>query len=69
MDEKPAFSLETLNDKKIEDCIHDIRSYQVMLDSDIAYFFGVETKYLNRQTKRNSNRFPEDFVFSYLQRK
>ena len=63
MDEKPAFSLQTLNDKKIEDCIHDIRGYQVMLDSDIAYFFGVETKYLNRQTKRNSNRFPEDFCF------
>lgn len=63
MDEKPAFSLQTLNEKRIEDCIYDIRGYQVMLDSDIAYFFGVETKYLNKQMKRNSNRFPEDFCF------
>lgn len=34
-----------------------------MLDSDVAYFFGVETKYLNRQMKRNIERFPEDFCF------
>ncbi len=63
MDKKPTFSLQTLNDKKIEDCIYDVRGHQVMLDSDIAYFFGVETKYLNKQMKRNSNRFPEDFCF------
>lgn len=34
-----------------------------MLDSDVAYFFGIETKYLNRQMKRNMERFPEDFCF------
>ena len=63
MDKKPTFSLQTLNDKKIEDCIFDIRGHQAMLDSDIAYFFGVETKHLNRQMRRNKNRFPEDFCF------
>lgn len=34
-----------------------------MIDSDVAYFFGVETKYLNRQMKRNIERFPEVFCF------
>ncbi len=63
MNKNPHFSLQTLNDKKIEELIYDIRGYQVMLDSDIAYFFGVETKYLNKQMKRNINRFPEDFCF------
>ena len=34
-----------------------------MLDSDIADFFGIETKYLNKQMKRNIARFPDDFCF------
>ena len=34
-----------------------------MIDSDVAFFFGIETKYLNRQIKRNIERFPEDFCF------
>ena len=46
--------------KSIDECIYTIRNYQVMLDSDIAFFFGVETKNLNRQMKRNIDRFPED---------
>ena len=33
-----------LNDKSLEECIYNIRGQQVMLDSDVAYFFGVETK-------------------------
>lgn len=49
--------------KKIEDCIYTFRGEQVMLDSDIAAFFEVETKNLNKQMKRNINRFPEDFCF------
>ena len=48
---------------EIEKCIYNIRGQQVMLDSDIAYFFGVETKNLNKQMKRNLDRFPEDFCF------
>ena len=54
--------LEFIN-KSIDECIYTIRNYQVMLDSDIAFFFGVETKNLNRQMKRNIDRFPEDFCF------
>ena len=34
-----------------------------MLDSDIAVLFNVETKNLNKQMKRNINRFPDDFCF------
>ena len=36
---------------------------QVMLDSDVAYFFGVGIKNLNLAMKRNKQRFPEDFCF------
>ena len=34
-----------------------------MLDSDLATLYGVETKVLNQAVKRNSQRFPEDFMF------
>lgn len=34
-----------------------------MLDSDLAKLYGVETRYLNKQVKRNSDRFPEEFMF------
>lgn len=51
------------NDRNIEKCIFNIRGQQVMLDSDIASFFEIETKNLNKQMKRNSKRFPEDFCF------
>ncbi|MDE5888271.1 MAG: ORF6N domain-containing protein [Muribaculaceae bacterium] len=34
-----------------------------MLDSDLAGLYGVETKVLNQAVKRNSQRFPEDFMF------
>ena len=47
----------------IESKIFVCRGLQVMLDSDIATMFGVETGHLNRQMKRNKNRFPEDFCF------
>ena len=47
----------------IESKIFVCRGLQVMLDSDIATMFGVETGRLNRQMKRNKNRFPEDFCF------
>ena len=63
MSDSQLFSLSTLNDKKIEECIYNIRGYQVVLDSDIAMFFGVETRRLNEQMRRNADRFPEDFCF------
>ena len=40
-----------------------IRGQQVMLDFDLAFLYGVETKALNQAVKRNINRFPEDFMF------
>lgn len=51
------------SNKNIEDCIYNIRGQQVMLDSDIAAFFDVDTKRINEQMKRNKARFPEDFCF------
>jgi len=40
-----------------------IRGQKVMLDADLAEVYGVPTKRLNEQMKRNASRFPEDFVF------
>ena len=48
---------------KIENLIYKVRGKQVMLDSDLAKLYGVETKYLNRQVKRNIERFDDDFMF------
>ncbi len=47
----------------IRDLIHTVRGMQVMLDSDLAPLYQVETKNLNRAAKRNEDRFPEDFRF------
>ncbi|MDE6393160.1 MAG: ORF6N domain-containing protein [Muribaculaceae bacterium] len=47
----------------IESLIHMIRGQQVMLDGDLARLYGVETRRLNEQVKRNIERFPEDFMF------
>ncbi len=47
----------------IESLIYIIREHQVMLDSDLARLYGVETKVLNQAVKRNIQRFPEDFMF------
>lgn len=49
--------------ENIENLIHVIRGKQVMLDVDLARLYGVETKRLNEQVKRNMDRFPEDFMF------
>ena len=51
----------------IESLIHVIRGQQVMLDSDLARLYGVETKRLKEQVKRNINRFPSDFMFELTQ--
>lgn len=47
--------------------IYTIRGVQVMLDSDLAFFYGVETKRINEAVKRNPNRFPKDFMFQLSQ--
>ena len=50
--------------QNIQDHIHVIRGQRVMLDRDIAAFYGVETKRLNEKVKRNPKRFAgEDFMF------
>ena len=50
-------------ENKVESLIRGIRGQQVMLDRDLAELYGVETKRLNEQVKRNIERFPEDFMF------
>ena len=50
-------------EEKIENLIHYVRGQQVMIDSDLAMLYNVETKRLNESVKRNSNRFPESFCF------
>ena len=50
-------------ENKVESLIRVIRGKQVMLDRDLAELYGVETRRLNEQVKRNIERFPEDFMF------
>ena len=49
--------------QKIAPLIHEIRGERVILDSDLARIYGVSTRRLNEQVKRNIERFPEDFAF------
>lgn len=53
--------------EKIEAMIYTFRGQRVMLDSDLAKLYVVETSALNRQVKRNIERFPEDFMFQLAQ--
>ena len=55
--------LDTVADNNIEDRIYVVRGKQVMLDRDLAELYGVETKRLNEQVRRNFERFPDDFMF------
>ncbi|MCQ2317210.1 MAG: ORF6N domain-containing protein [Bacteroidales bacterium] len=50
-------------DNSIRNLIKTIRNQQVMLDSDLAVLYGVNTKVLNQAVNRNIERFPEDFMF------
>jgi hypothetical protein len=49
--------------KRIEQSIMLIRGHRVILDADLADLYGVPTRRLNEQVKRNSERFPDDFMF------
>jgi len=51
------------NIKIIADKIHFIRNQKVMLDFDLAVLYKVENKRLKEAVRRNSNRFPNDFMF------
>ena len=51
----------------VEPIIHNIRDKKVILDVDLAAIYGVTTKRLNEQVKRNRERFPEEFMFQLTQ--
>jgi hypothetical protein len=53
----------TIPDEVVERRILLARGQKVLLDSDLASLYGVTTKRLNEQVKRNIERFPEDFMF------
>jgi hypothetical protein len=55
--------MKTMPSDQIEKSIFVIRDHKVILDSDLARIYGVTTKRLNEQVKRNLRRFPEDFMF------
>ncbi len=62
MDDQSLLSEETISNK-----IYFIRGQKVMLDSDLALLYGIETKVLKQAVKRNLSRFPEDFMFELSQ--
>lgn len=53
----------SIPDEVVISKIYLIRNHKVMLDIDLAELYQVETKRLNEQVKRNTDRFPEDFMF------
>ncbi len=48
---------------EIESAVIEMRSEKVLLDADLARFYGVTTKALNQAVSRNRDRFPDDFMF------
>ena len=54
---------EMVEEDKVQSKIYTIRGLQVMLDSDLAELYGVETRILNQAVKRNKERFPATFCF------
>ena len=60
---KDANALILMDETNITNLIYTIRGKQVMLDSDLAGLYQVETRVFNQAVKRNSNRFPEQFRF------
>ena len=63
IDKKEIILLDQIDKEKVKSQIYEIRGMRVMLDSDIAAYFGVETAALNRAMKRNIKRFPPKFCF------
>jgi len=55
---KPALAMEAITHR-----IFMLREQKVLLDSDLAVLYGVETRRLNEQVRRNRERFPKDFIF------
>jgi phage regulator Rha-like protein len=66
-DRKQSVAADLIPQEIIESKILLIRGERVMLDSDLAALYDVETKHLKRAVRRNSTRFPEDFMFQLTQ--
>jgi hypothetical protein len=60
---KPKLRDVKISEEIILEKIYVIRGLKVMLDKDLAEIYGVEVRVLNQAVKRNSTRFPEDFMF------
>jgi phage regulator Rha-like protein len=54
---------ELIPQERVEQRIFLIRRHKVMIDRDLAELYGVKTKYLNQQVRRNIKRFPQEFMF------
>ena len=61
-DIQPSFTLDAVGQR-----IFELRGQRVMLDADLAVLYGVAAKALNQAVKRNTERFPEDFMFQLTQ--
>ncbi|MBR1782487.1 MAG: ORF6N domain-containing protein [Bacteroidales bacterium] len=61
--DEPVADSNQLPQVSAENKIFTIRGIQVIVDRDLAEFYGVETKRLNQQANRNRNRFPQRFRF------
>jgi hypothetical protein len=59
MKEKPIHH----NAERLESLIFTIRGQRVIMDADLAHIYGVPTRRLNEQVRRNADRFPDDFMF------
>ena len=60
--------LELKNGERIEDLIYEVRGKQVMLDTDLAKLYQVETKRINEAVSRNNEKFPERFCFGITEK-
>jgi len=56
-------TLKTVSAAHVASCILVVRGHKVLTDADLARLYGVPTKRLNEQVRRNLDRFPEDFMF------
>ena len=63
MNNNQPLDLISIENKNIEECIYNIRDQQVMIDSDLALLYNVETKRVNEAVKNNPLKFPERFCF------
>lgn len=64
---KSSLPVAIVSEETIVEKIYIIRGQKVMLDRDLAEMYGVEVKRLNEAVKRNTSRFPEDFMFQLAQ--